>query len=60
MLNRSLRLTVVKDEPSADNPPMDIDRVASAVTRSVITVIGVYISMDIIRKGAVYLLSAKV
>jgi hypothetical protein len=60
MLGRSLRLTMVKDEPTVDNPPIDIDRVADAVTRSAITVIGVYISMDVLRKVTVYLLSAKV
>jgi hypothetical protein len=60
MLNRSLRLTMVKDEPNPDNPPVDIDRVASAVSRNVIKVLAVYVSLDIARKAAVYLLSAKV
>jgi hypothetical protein len=60
MLNRSLRLTMVKDEPNPDNPPVDIDRVAGAVSRNVIKVLAVYISLDIARKAAVYLLSAKV
>lgn len=60
MLNRSLRLTMVKDEPNPDNPPMDIDHVASAVTGGVIKVVTVYICLDIARKAAVYLLSAKV
>ena len=60
MLNRSLRLTVVKDEPNPDSSPMDIDHVADVVTRSAVVIITTYISMDILRKAAVYILSAKI
>jgi hypothetical protein len=60
MLNRSLRLTVVKDQPNVDAPPVDIARVADEVTRSAVIIMTCYFSMDIIRRTFVYIVSAKI
>lgn len=60
MFNRSLRLTVAKDEPSPDTPPVDFGQIADEVTRSAMLIITTYISMDILRRATIYFLSAKV
>jgi hypothetical protein len=61
MQGRSLQVKVVKDgDPNVVSPPLDIDHLARVVTRSVVSVIGVYISMDILRKATVYILTSKI
>lgn len=60
MFKRSLRLSVVKDQPDVDAPPVDISRVADEVTRSAVILMTCYFSMDIIRRTFVYIVSSKI
>lgn len=59
--NRSLQVKMVKDDdPTVYSPPVELNEVAYLVTRSAVTILTAYISMDIVRRAAIYYLSAKV
>lgn len=58
--NRSFQVKVVKDqEPDLPSPPIDYHDLAKVITKSVSTCIGVYVGADIVRRVAVYLITAK-
>lgn len=59
--NRSLQVKMVKDDdPNVYSPPVELNEIAYLVTRSAVTILTAYISMDIVRRAAIYYLSAKV
>ena len=57
---RSLQVKMVKDPEIVEAEPLDYEKLAELITRSVSTCIAVYIGGDIVRRAVIYTLSAKI
>ena len=53
-------MKMVKDPEIVEAEPLDYEKLAELITRSVSTCIAVYIGGDIVRRAVIYTLSAKI